>query len=239
MGVDIDGIVVVLLFNSVWIIYTIDRILDVKKHKNLSTRRHQMHRKYRKLLIAIVAIMVLINISMITTIELKILRGGLFLGGLVMIYLVIVWMNWKFPKELIIALIYTAGVSLVPLNLGESLSSSTIFLLIQHFFLAFYNLIIISHYEQTQDHNSHQYNIANELGSHFKAFSMVLILGIIFLGIVYLVKGGLWQPQSIYALMLTLLYLVDNNKKYFSVKERYGAWVDAAFLLPLLLLILV
>lgn len=60
----VEGLLAPVLALAVWVIYTLDRLVDVKIHgEMLQEPRHQFHRRHQKLLLALVVLAVLVIVS--------------------------------------------------------------------------------------------------------------------------------------------------------------------------------
>ncbi|MDH5603635.1 MAG: hypothetical protein OEY51_06840, partial [Cyclobacteriaceae bacterium] len=151
---------------AVWIIYTGDRLLDTRKSGNMpDTPRHRFHQKNRKGLLIAMSVTALVALLVIPLLPMITVLYGLGLFLIVLSYFVFL-MSFKpllFPKEPVIALLYTCGVALPALSL--SVPEGRMFIIIlQHTTLAFLNLLLISYYEVKIDAKSGHRSLALNLG---------------------------------------------------------------------------
>jgi len=106
---------------SVWIIYTLDHLVDGYKNKSYSViERHRFHYEYRKLIIGFVMVISFIAIALsVLYLDWRIVIGGMILLIIIVFYLLVIFIlkNRKtilLQKELIIAIVYTSGIFLAP-----------------------------------------------------------------------------------------------------------------------------
>lgn len=101
------------LASSVWIIYTIDHLLDALHKPILISPRHQFHKHYGKLLFIMCLILILITSCIaFVLLPVAVIWFGITLGGAMIVYLIL---THFFPlpyffKEGWVALLYTIGV---------------------------------------------------------------------------------------------------------------------------------
>ena len=234
-GASLSYYSLILLFNTVWIIYTMDRIIDSRRYVSGLQDRHRFHHKHRKKLLTIAALLSLVNGYFLIYIDETILLYGSALAAMIVIYLVLIWRRLNIPKEVIIAIFYTIGVFLP--SLGQlKITGAEMVVLVQHSSLAFANLILISWFEQNSDRSMGYKNLAARMGSAYSTIFYSLIGINIILGIlstrIYL------EIQLVFALMWIVLVVVGRLRTYFQVHDRYGKWADACFYLPALVLLL-
>ncbi len=137
---------------TVWIIYTIDHLLDVRKLKReASSKRHRFHQKNLWTLLTFLIIAILIDLSLILLIRKPILIWGIGLALVVVLYLCFQQRLILF-KELVVSLLYSSGILLPAMSLTRMVLSVDEIILISFFTLtAFINLILFSWYDWKQD----------------------------------------------------------------------------------------
>ncbi len=224
----------ILLFNTIWAIYTLDRIFDIGMPNFPQTARHLFHRKNQKNLIIIVSLLVIVNLWILIYSPLAIIVNGMIVAIIISAYLLAVKFWKKFvPKELLIALLYTTGVALAPLSTLGYIPPFLYVVLIQHTLIALLNLLIFSSYEINIDQQSEQFNLAHTLGKkRTKLLFFLLILLSVLLILTIGINGQIIVSITFFA-MLVLLIVVGITPSYFKKHERYRFWADAAFLIPL------
>jgi intracellular septation protein A len=111
--------------------------------------------------------------------------------------------------------------------------------IIQFFLIAFINLIIFSWYERESDSNDKQNSIATKLNEQTLRF----ILLVLFFGS-FTISGSLLLTTKLYfasvvLLMMTVIHLlIFWRKSWFEQDNLYRLVGDAAFLFPLLYILL-
>ncbi|SNS54222.1 hypothetical protein SAMN05421640_0593 [Ekhidna lutea] len=218
----------VLLGGVVWLIYTADHLRDAENKIRSSRERYLFHKDHRKSLLVVAGIVLLVLSLLIFFIPLVIFLGGLALAIFSFIYLLMQHRLSRFlSKELYVALVYSAGILMVPFLLSETYQWDIFLLLV---LLTFVNLSLFSWYEKEDDIRDKFQSIATELnGKQLEKIILLLIsisLAIAILSInvitIYFIAGFV-----IYALMLIF-------SDWFRLKHRYRAIGDGIFLLPIL-----
>jgi 4-hydroxybenzoate polyprenyltransferase len=156
---------------SVWIIYTSDHLIDAYRLKQqASTHRHNFHFHYSNKISVIVAVLSILNLIIILTwLEKEIIYFGLLLSAVTILYLVLIFRaktnNHHIPKEIIVSLIYTAGIwgSFAALN-DFRLNTALLSLLIAFFLLVLSDVLLLSHYEIESDKKDGHSTIAVKFG---------------------------------------------------------------------------
>jgi hypothetical protein len=136
-----------ILMVAVWLIYTFDHIKDAfdSNIEGLSQRR-RLHRKYAKRLVRISIILLLAAAILILYLPGDVVIYGTFLLCLVAAYyLALHYLNEKFGrhKEITVALLYSIGIVLGPMALGNPPDGFMIHVF-QLFLLALNNLLLFS-----------------------------------------------------------------------------------------------
>jgi len=217
---------------SVWIIYTIDHLLDAKKIvAPASTERHRFHQRNFKALCWIVSLAVVINVVVIMFVRPAVLKGGVILIICCGLYL-LAHRFVRFPKELLVAVLYTAGVILPSLSVTTRPVDQLPFVAIVQFMLtALLNLIIFSWYDRHRDKADGSSSIVLLLG---ETKSMFLIRIIPLVNIALSVFGNEFFPVVIIVAMNLILVFVFIGRSVLLKDDRFRLIGDAVFLLPLL-----
>lgn len=228
-AVRVYGIVVLGL--TVWVIYTIDRLMDVRHLTEPAySERHRFHQKYSKPLRVALAVAVLIVCALMVFIRPSVIVGGLILAPVTLIYLLV---QKKMPiKEFTVAVLYTLGVLLPAWPGSWQLIMPASGLIAQLFLIALTNLLLFAWFECDVDSKMGQASLATRLGK--KAVSTLLI--ILFVGGITLsFVGMISNPIGwIFLLMWFVLIGLFIFHSYFEQYERYRLWGDAIFFLPLI-----
>lgn len=208
---------------STWIWYLVDRLIDAHQYADLHTQRHDFHRTHSRPIIILVAILVLCNIVSLFFLPKNILENGLIISGLMLVY---GFSLIKFPqkiapfKEVIVAIIYAAGVSI---------DSS-----IDHFWTVCYGLVVwqslmvFSFYETLE--NPTVRNAALMLGSRWlKIQNQLLVFGFVLL---FSINQGL-HTGLLLGMTLCNFTLFIFHKKLI-INNLYRILGELVFILPVL-----
>ncbi len=232
---------------AVWLIYTLDHLIDAKRiDYPASTKRHRFHQQYYKVLINIWYPLFLITLTIgLLFLPSRVVIGGLSLSVLILVHFIFVKVYGErvtvlIQKELMIALIYTGGVSVGPLLfLEESIDPTKVLVLIQVFVIALINLIEFSFFEYDTDKKDGHTSVARLLGrKHTIHLLKLMFLVIVLLSIIPLIDGRdfVFLTEMMVLLMSTCLGYIILKPKFFAQRERYRILGDGIFLFPLVLL---
>ncbi|MBL7861137.1 MAG: hypothetical protein JNJ65_08240 [Cyclobacteriaceae bacterium] len=219
---------------AVWIIYTVDRLLDVRRMEMpASTKRHRFHQQHHRTLWIITLLATGIVLSLIFFLRPPVLLYGFVLGTLVGIYLLI---QNRLPwKEIMVALLYTAGV-LFPSSTVQvvTLSVDQVFAIFFTFLIALINLLLFSWFELESDQQDRRLSFVTRWGKR-KAerilFTLFLATGTMATGMFIVFRSPMWIPLMI---MIAILFIIFYYPDYFRGDDRYRLWGDSVFLLPML-----
>jgi hypothetical protein len=229
---------------TVWLIYTVDRIMDVsKKGYHPNDRRHLFARRHRKKLIALCIPVFMLDAHLaFFKLPQSLIVFGLLVTSAVIAYYVLLHMlplqnsRW-FQKEPVIAGVYTTAVWGSNLWLKGSLQATEFFYYVIPFYcLALMNLVTFSFYEAESDEENEERSITTTFGPRTAiihivfAFALVLTLGVTLLrespnGTNLLISGT-------YAVIAFILFALYYRNDYFYDKDRYRVIGDAVFVLP-------
>lgn len=224
----------------VWIIYTVDHLVDANRSESEpSTERHRFHKRWRiPLKAGVVLASILVGIEAFY-VRKPVLFAGLGLGIVVIVYLFF-QARLKMFKELTGALLYTAGVLTAPLSLLTRPLIEAEWSLIALFTLtAFANLLLYSWFDQSNDEQDGHVSMATVLGQ--KATGRIIIMTFLVaatLGILTIFRDPTFAyPAFVLLSMNALLFIPFQFRSYFSQKDRYRIVGDLAFLVPALYLL--
>lgn len=222
---------------SVWIIYTVDHLLDASNlTKAASSERHRFHQKYFDVLLFALGGAVLVDSVLLVFIRKIVLIEGLWLAGVILVYFLI-QRSLKFMKEVTGAILYSGGVLLIPWSVKANDATTVQFILIAQFVLtALINLLLFSWIDKKQDEQDRHSSFATAMGEQAAKNSLVILffLQAILTGVLLVFNE---KPTLILMMMNTLLFLIFVQKKYFELNDRYRLLGDAVFLLPLIYLL--
>lgn len=236
----------------VWIIYTVDRLLDIRKPGGAQTPRHRFHRQHATQLWQSVAGAVVLAGILAFFLPKPVWKFGLLLGGICALYVAAVF---RLPakhaalllKEPLVALLYSAGIwgsvwAQRPAVSGVEWTEALMFTAI-----AFQNLLLFDLFEQAGPTKTSTPSLVTALGAgacdqilRWLTFGVVAAaFGICLMANDNSVGGGLRFAQRsalMLGIMSVVLYVIQRYPAYYGKHERYR-WVgDAVFWLPALVL---
>jgi len=225
---------------TVWMIYTVDHLLDARKLKrDASTERHKFHQKHFKALVIALTLAGLVVASQLFFVRTPVLIGGLVLSWIIVIYFLTL-KKLKYLKELAGAILYTGGVLVAPLSLYHKLLTVSQVMLIGQFLLtALINLLIFSWFDMEKDIQDRRESFATYYGIDFtyKTFMFLLVINVV-TGIYILLQIDEYLWMEIYLLLMnSVLAALAFEKKYFNTYDRYRVLGDAIFFIPLVYLL--
>lgn len=112
-----------ILFLTVWLIYILDRVLDVRRPASVSeAARHRFYRAYGREMTALAAVIAVVDVLLIFfEVHPAVFRAGLVTFAGVCLYFGLLHASRvRFPKELFVALLFTMGTFLVAFARSES-----------------------------------------------------------------------------------------------------------------------
>lgn len=221
---------------TVWIIYTTDHLLDVRKLKQVaSSQRHRFHQNnFRSLGMALI-IAGFADLLLVLFIRRPILNWGIGLSFIVLIYLFF-QQKLVFMKEFVISLLYSAGILLPAMSLTTVTLSIVEGILVASFVLtAFINLILFSCYDWKDDLMDKHSSLVTRLG-RFRAQKILIVLflvqAILLAGLILMTPYK--SEALILALMnLPLMILFLFPEKFSGEENLYRLIGDMVFLFPM------
>lgn len=217
---------------TVWIIYTVDHLLDARKIQyQASTERHHFHQQHSKLLWALVLVAIGIVMILIFFIRKPILVWGVAGGALMIVYLA-AQQYLKFMKEIFIAVLYTCGVLLPSMAVTQLPVNEWPWLLIVLFSTtALINLFLFSWFDWEDDARHQAVSFVTVFGKTISGWVIrVLFVGI---GIGIFFMGAQHHQFMLLGMNVILLFLFlfsDLVRRY----EVFRLLGDFIFILPIL-----
>ena len=233
-----NSFVVIALAISVWLIYTIDHLLDVRNLSKPTTHRHQFHKKYYSE-ISRVAFFVLVAGSVnFLFIPIEVLLYGLILVLFSVFYLVL---QRRFAvagmKELIVAIGYSSGIFLYAF-VQKGLEIMLIMEWFQLFLIAFANILLVATYDASADKKDGIPSLVISRGKRrVKIFIYFFLFICLALNILCFWLGFPVLYQVFVSFSLLSLVLVNLFYGFFSTSERFRVAADGIFYFPLLLML--
>jgi hypothetical protein len=239
-----------LLALSVWIVYTTDRLLDVRKNPRLNTNRHQFHIQNAELLWGTVGGVAAIGAILTFFLPGNVIRFGAGVGILCGLYVLgVAQLPERHPllvlKEPLVALLFAVGiwgpVWVQRVAIGWPFKAqAAIFLGI-----ALQNMLLFSTYEQHAPGYRPAVSLATLWGQQ-TCDTLLRLLTLLLVGCALAVcffaddsgGGARFSQRSslILAIMSLTLYAIQRYPTYFLKNSRFRFYADAVFWLPALVL---
>lgn len=235
----------IVLALAVWIIYTVDRLLDIRKSNYPNTSRHLFHHNNALLLWQMVAGAGAIAIILSFWLPWAVVKFGLVLGVACGAYVGAVFqLPHRHPvlllKEPLVAFLFTAGVWGSVWVQRPVISWVDITEAVMFGAIAFQNLLLFSLMEDQERLNPANFSMATIWGAgrsdlvlRWLTFAVVVAA----LTICFTTEDRFAQRAAIMqAIMSTVLYVIQRYPSYFLRHERYRWLGDGVFWLPALVL---
>ncbi len=236
-----------LLAMAVWVIYTLDHLLDTFVQADLlRSPRHIFHLKYRKLIfffMFLVTVGGFMAILMISPLRIYLLPG-VFLGILILCLRGILkhlGSKGAFLKEFSTAFLYVAGISLAPLwTCDFCFTGISIYFFTAYIFVAWLNLLILSYLDAEVDNKAGFHSILSVMTPQ-NLQRLIVGIGVITAVMLVLLFVFLHSYHRIHTALLLLMLSVHLIQ--FMQHEKIGAdtirqRLEASFLIPILLVLL-
>ncbi len=196
---------------SVWIIYSVDHLLDAYRLKNTaSSERHQFHQKHQKGILVAVIFFTIVDGAMIFYVRPSVFNAGVLLAGVVVFYLL--FHRWMYPlKEIAGAVLYSGGVLLPVLSLHRwPVEHPAVYLMIPFFITALINLIAFSWFGLEQDMHDGQLSLVTFIGKRAASFVLAALFAIQFAVLVLLM---ITTNYFVEALVIAVMNIVTGLRE--------------------------
>jgi len=246
MDVELHRSYYLIMALTVWLIYTLDHVMDGARTRGKSeSETSNFFYKYKIPVIFVFLILLVLNFRLIVyRLDEKIIQFGMGPGIAVVFYLLMKRyydgkLKWLFIKELWITVIYTLAIwGGTVILAGDSVSLSQAFLIASFGLIIFSNVLIYSIYEREMDVREDNKSFARDFGLKAAVNTAVLSLVASILGIVlaYL----FFEAALNYCLPLLLvsasMLIILSFPKIFAKRKLYGVAADLLLLLFFLVL---
>ena len=234
----------------VFIIYTVDRLLDVRKQRADAssqplTARHQFHRDHAAILWPVVGSAAVLALILAFFLPGSVIRFGIILGGICAAYVGAVYrLPARHPalllKEPLVAVLYVAGIwgsvwVQRPSVSGVEVAEGLMFLGI-----AFQNLLLFAIMEERETPNQPVFSVVTRWGTDrcdviLRWLTFVIVLT--GFALCFLTPDRFAQRSAlILGLMSLSLYGIQGYPDYFLKNERYRWLGDGVFWMTALVL---
>ncbi|MFD2933464.1 UbiA prenyltransferase family protein [Spirosoma flavum] len=234
----------------VFIIYTVDRLLDIRKpnadYPNQPlTARHQFHRTHAQVLWRVVIGATSLAFVLTFFLPGSVVKFGIVLGGICAAYVGAVFrLPARHPalllKEPLVAMLYAAGVWGSVWVQRPSVSSIEIAEGLMFLGIAFQNLILFAVMEQLETPDQSLFSLATAWGLDSCDLILRWLTFVIVLtgfALCFITTDRFAQRSALMlALMSLTLYGIQRYPDYFLRNERYRWLGDGVFWMPILVL---
>ena len=232
---------------AIWLIYTIDHLLDAKAIKGIATNpRHAFHQRNFKLIVVFSVLTFLFGLWNISFLSIETIKFGgilIFCVGIYFFTIRLVERKSLLHKEVTGALIYNFGVFAGPLSMTYDISLSATFLFFQFLIIVLLNLLIFPLYEIATDKDDGMNSLAISIGEKsvkriingLFSLSLVLVAIGLFLFDVSQVERSWFQGQYVILLMMGVLLSLVMWPDLFRKYRLYRILGDGVFYLPALI----
>lgn len=222
---------------AIWLIYTIDHLRDAAgSGKEVANPRHAFHLKYQKVML--IAAVIVFGLGVVNALWLPFdtIKAGMILGSLCGVYFVYLKVSsvHRF-KELLAALIYTAGVFAGPVSLVTEWDLSYLILFFLFLLPVTANLFLFPLYEMEMDSRDQIASIALNEGRKktLKLVGLLLVLHGV-LTVWSMINMPLYTRQGyIFLLMNLALVMLLIWPQKFRKRQLYRWLGDGIFFIPL------
>ena len=244
LGCDCPAATPFVLCATIWLIYTLDHLLDARIRKEHSARPvYRWHWEHRKLLwpLLLTAATGTAIVSLIC-LPVRVLAFGCLTAGMVILYTMAhhgmfgLRIRYIF-KECWVSIVYTAGIWGVPLlYYGKIPGLPVLAIVLVYWLLVLINVLIYSYHEYHTDLNESQFTLATVTGRKVTLLLlrllMLCVLVLIIVTLLLIDAAKLQNACFIMAGMAAGMLLILSFPGFFHQHERYGLLADGVFLLP-------
>ncbi len=234
-----------ILASTVWIIYTIDHLLDGYKGKNSQAviYRHRYHLHHKKMLLIMVLLLSALTLwAGIAFLHGTIVKRGIILFALIISYFLVMHLigkkNHLFnQKEFFIALAYTSGILLAPLIWNNlPLTIHQIILIVILTLLAWAEGVMASWFDYENDLHDHHHSFATTFGKQNTRYFLIALHILIFIllkiNILFTTQWPQFAAIIIEAVMNLALLMILLFPEKMKKNERYRILGEMVFWLP-------
>ena len=234
----------------VFIIYTVDRLLDVRKYESDAasqplTHRHQFHYRHAAMLWRVVYVATALALILAFFLPGSVILFGMGLGIVCAAYVGLVFrLPPRHPalllKEPLVALLYTAGVWGSVWVQRSTINWVEVVECLMFGVIAFQNLLVFAVMEQYETVDQSMFSLATQWGPERCALVLRwLTVGVVVAGfsLCFLTSDRFAQRSALMlGLMSLVLYGIQRYPHYFLKRERYRWLGDGVFWMPALVL---
>ena len=233
---------------TVWFFYTSDHLLDALGSSSVpQSARHFLHHKSFPYFVGTLSILLPVLLFVVFRyLSMEVLIGGFLLGAFVVVYFTIVFVGrrkgWMVPKEIFIAMLYTAGTwgpaivqKQFELNTGQFLLLLVfaLLVLIEGMTAAWYDYDL----DIAEQHPSFVRWLNKVWANYIVNFLLIVTIGLIFLYTFSSENEYFFSFSILFLMMALVLSVVLNFPSFFAHRQRFRLVGEAVFCFPFLLLV--
>jgi 4-hydroxybenzoate polyprenyltransferase len=226
---------------TTWLIYLLDRLLDIRKNdKNLSLR-HQFHLQNQQKIWGVVIVLFLVSIVLIFFLPKQIFIFGVITLILVVLYLITINyfsqnIDYQHFKELIVAIIYAMAIVGSAYSVRKVIDNKSLILAINFLIISLQNLVLFSFFESYE--NTDSKNIIKKIGKQNSQVLMTAFFVTIVASSFVFRDAFNYEAKAVIVevLMSATLFFMNYFPMYFLKNESYRWFGDGVFLLPMILI---
>jgi len=228
---------------SVWIIYTLDHIIDAfRLKKQANTYRHYFHYLHLKRFIIIIATISVLDLTLLLCyLEKEIIYFGVVVSIATIAYLLLIHFSGKkgslLPKEIPVSIIYTFGIWGGPFALTNfNISTGQIILMIIFFLLVLADVLLLSFYEVGSDKKDNHSTITAKFGQAVTTKIIVtIIIAVYLLSFFIIFTDELFLHRSIaklYLFMGLIQIIIIGVPQFFEKNKLYRYIIELVLWIP-------
>jgi hypothetical protein len=217
---------------TVWVIYTVDHLIDAKHiGHQASSKRHQFHQRNFNVLAVITSIFIGIDGVLVFFVRESIFYAGVALSLIITVYLL--FNRWlTYLKEFVVAVLYCGGVILPVVSItGTEAVLQQVDLLVSFFLTALINVVLFSWFDWKIDQRDSGTSIVLSLGIDVVA-KVLWILFLVQGALILWIGTHTFVDSVLLGFMNGILLLLFVQAQAFTNDERFRLLGDAIFLLP-------
>ncbi len=218
----------------VWMIYTVDHLVDARRSAEPSTHRHRFHKEHSRLLTMAVMVVAVIVAFEAFYVRKPVLIAGFGVAMLVMGYLML-QARLTYLKEATGTILYTAGIVAAPWSLMDrSVSLPEVGLVLLYGMTACINLLLFSWFDRETDTMDGHISFATTFGDARtqQTISAVFLVVSVTGSLLIVWFPTLAFPIALIMVMNALLYLTFRFPDFYRTDDRYRRIGDFVFLIP-------
>lgn len=237
----------IVLFLSMWCIYTIDHVFDgMKETKQEFTKRYHFYFKNRKPLLSVIGVFGVFNaILILTFFDIRLIYAGIVMALLSLLYFLHIQKILRLlpiVKDIFSAILFTMGILIFPLFLNNGIITlSIIFFMLGFAMVVMTNILLYSINDRSIDKAHHNQTLIIKKGDKYTLsfLKLILISSMLILFMLEIISYSLTiKHAAMLLIFMQMMHLiVFLNRNYFMENERFFSIGNLIFVLPVLILL--